>query len=227
MRAMGSWEWIVFAVGLSVSFVIAGIVILKAIARQTQAKTNERREALQKLNFRFTTKIDAEKSEQLDSVLSIQKLQGYSKKSLASGVYRDHPVQLLNLESIYFNGNIAVQIRQTVGLIPLNQSVPKMIITPKNVLHGLGELFGSKSLSFPTHPDFSRKYTVKGQQLELIEDFMTPQVLEFFEARPGIFWAVSKNTLLYFNSQKELYSFHEIERFLKRGTRLASHLNKS
>ena len=224
---MGSWEWIVFAVGLSVSFVIAGIVILKAIARQTQAKTNERREALQKLNFRFTTKIDAEKSEQLDSVLSIQKLQGYSKKSLASGVYRDHPVQLLNLESIYFNGNIAVQIRQTVGLIPLNQSVPKMIITPKNVLHGLGELFGSKSLSFPTHPDFSRKYTVKGQQLELIEDFMTPQVLEFFEARPGIFWAVSKNTLLYFNSQKELYSFHEIERFLKRGTRLASHLNKS
>ena len=224
---MGSWEWIVFAVGLSVSFVIAGIVILKAIARQTQAKTNERREALQKLNFRFTTKIDAEKSEQLDSVLSIQKLQGYSKKSLASGVYRDHPVQLLNLESIYFNGNIAVQIRQTVGLIPLNQSVPKMIITPKNVLHGLGELFGSKSLSFPTHPDFSRKYTVKGRQLELIEDFMTPQVLEFFEARPGIFWAVSKNTLLYFNSQKELYSFHEIERFLKRGTRLASHLNKS
>lgn len=224
---MGSWEWNVFAVGLSVSFVIAGIVILKAIARQTQAKTNERREALQKLNFRFTTKIDAEKSEQLDSVLSIQKLQGYSKKSLASGVYRDHPVQLLNLESIYFNGNIAVQIRQTVGLIPLNQSVPKMIITPKNVLHGLGELFGSKSLSFPTHPDFSRKYTVKGQQLELIEDFMTPQVLEFFEARPGIFWAVSKNTLLYFNSQKELYSFHEIERFLKRGTRLASHLNKS
>ena len=224
---MGSWEWIVFAVGLSVSFVIAGIVILKAIARQTQAKTNERREALQKLNFRFTTKIDAEKSEQLDSVLSIQKLQGYSKKSLASGVYRDHPVQLLNLESIYFNGNIAVQIRQTVGLIPLNQSVPKMIITPKNVLHGLGELFGSKSLSFPTRPDFSRKYTVKGQQLELIEDFMTPQVLEFFEARPGIFWAVSKNTLLYFNSQKELYSFHEIERFLKRGTRLASHLNKS
>ena len=224
---MGSWEYIVFAVGLSVSFVIAGIVILKAIARQTQAKTNERREALQKLNFRFTTKIDAEKSEQLDSVLSIQKLQGYSKKSLASGVYRDHPVQLLNLESIYFNGNIAVQIRQTVGLIPLNQSVPKMIITPKNVLHGLGELFGSKSLSFPTHPDFSRKYTVKGQQLELIEDFMTPQVLEFFEARPGIFWAVSKNTLLYFNSQKELYSFHEIERFLKRGTRLASHLNKS
>ena len=224
---MGSWEWIVFAVGLSVSFVIAGIVILKAIARQTQAKTNERREALQKLNFRFTTKIDAEKSEQLDSVLSIQKLQGYSKKSLASGVYRDHPVQLLNLESIYFNGNIAVQIRQTVGLIPLNQSVPKMIITPKNVLHGLGELFGSKSLSFPTHPDFSRKYTVKGRQLELIEDFMTPQILEFFEARPGIFWAVSKNTLLYFNSQKELYSFHEIERFLKRGTRLASHLNKS
>ena len=224
---MGSWEWIVFAVGLSVSFVIAGIVILKAIARQTQAKTNERREALQKLNFRFTTKIDAEKSEQLDSVLSIQKLQGYSKKSLASGVYRDHPVQLLNLESIYFNGNIAVQIRQTVGLIPLNQSVPKMIITPKNVLHGLGELFGSKSLSFPTHPDFSRKYTVKGQQLELIEDFMTPQVLEFFEARPGIFWAVSKNTLLYFNSQKELFSFKDIERFLKRGTRLASHLNKS
>ena len=224
---MGSWEWIVFAVGLSVSFVIAGIVILKAIARQTQAKTNERLEALNKLNFKFTTKIDAEKSEQLDSVLSIQKLQGYSKKSLASGVYRDHPVQLLNLESIYFNGNIAVQIRQTVGLIPLNQSVPKMIITPKNVLHGLGELFGSKSLSFPTHPDFSRKYTVKGQQLELIEDFMTPQVLEFFEARPGIFWAVSKNTLLYFNSQKELYSFHEIERFLKRGTRLASHLSKS
>ena len=76
---MGSWEYIVFAVGLSVSFVIAGIVILKAIARQTQAKTNERREALQKLNFRFTTKIDAEKSKQLDSVLSIQKLQSHSK----------------------------------------------------------------------------------------------------------------------------------------------------
>ena len=224
---MDSWEWIVFSVGLSVSFVIAGIVILKAIARQTQAKTNERLEALNKLNFKFTTKIDAEKSKQLDSVLSIQKLQSHSKKSLASGVYRDHPVQILNLESIIFTGNAAITVRQSVGIIPLNRSVPEMIITPKNLLHGLGKLFGSKSMSFSAHPDFSRKYTVKGRQLELIEDFMTPQILEFFEARPGIFWAVSKNTLLYFNSQKELFSFKDIERFLKRGTRLASHLNKS
>jgi hypothetical protein len=224
---MGSWEWIVFAGGLSVSFVIAGIVILRAIARQTLANTNDRLEALNKLNFRFTTKIDAEKSEQLDSVLSIQKLQSHSKKSLASGVYRDHPVQILNLESIIYTGNAAITVRQSVGMIPLNRSVPEMIITPKNVLHGLGELFGSKSVSFPTHPDFSRKYTVKGPKPELIEDCMTPQVLEFFEARPGIFWAVTKNTLLYFNSAKELFSFEDIERFLKRGTRLASHLSKS
>ena len=224
---MGSWEWIVFAGGLSVSFVIAGIVILRAIARQTLANTNDRLEALNKLNFRFTTKIDAEKSEQLDSVLSIQKLQSHSKKSLASGVYRDHPVQILNLESIIYTGNAAITVRQSVGMIPLNRSVPEMIITPKNVLHGLGELFGSKSVSFPTHPDFSRKYTVKGPKPELIEDCMTPQVLEFFEARPGIFWAVTKNTLLYFNSAKELFSFADIERFLKRGTRLASHLSKS
>ncbi|MGB1397549.1 MAG: hypothetical protein ACPHP7_03525 [Planctomycetota bacterium] len=224
---MSSWEWIVFAGSLSLSFVIAGIVILKAIARQNQAKTNDRLEVLHKLNFQFTTKIDAEKSEQLDSVLSIQKLQSHSKKSLASGVYRDHPVQILNLESLIFTGNAVITVRQSVGIIPLNRSVPEMIITPKNVLHGLGKLFGSKSLSFSTHPDFSRKYTVKGPKPELIEDFMTPQVLEFFEARPGIFWAVSKNTLLYFNSAKELFSFADIERFLKRGTRLASHLNKS
>lgn len=224
---MSSWEWIVFAGSLSLSFVIAGIVILKAIARQNQAKTNDRLEVLHKLNFQFTTKIDAEKSEQLDSVLSIQKLQSHSKKSLASGVYRDHPVQILNLESLIFTGNAVITVRQSVGIIPLNRSVPEMIITPKNVLHGLGKLFGSKSLSFSTHPDFSRKYTVKGPKPELIEDFMTPQVLEFFEARPGIFWAVSKNTLLYFNSAKELFSFADIERFLTRGTRLASHLNKS
>lgn len=224
---MSSWEWIVFAGSLSLSFVIAGIVILKAIARQNQAKTNDRLEVLHKLNFQFTTKIDAEKSEQLDSVLSIQKLQSHSKKSLASGVYRDHPVQILNLESLIFTGNAVISVRQSVGIIPLNRSVPEMIITPKNVLHGLGKLFGSKSLSFSTHPDFSRKYTVKGPKPELIEEFMTPQVLEFFEARPGIFWAVSKNTLLYFNSAKELFSFADIERFLKRGTRLASHLNKS
>ncbi len=224
---MSSWEWIVFAGSLSLSFVIAGIVILKAIARQNQAKTNDRLEVLHKLNFQFTTKIDAEKSEQLDSVLSIQKLQSHSKKSLASGVYRDHPVQILNLESLIFTGNAVITVRQSVGIIPLNRSVPEMIITPKNVLHGLGKLFGSKSLSFSTHPDFSRKYTVKGPKPELIEDFMTPQVLEFFEARPGIFWAVSKNTLLFFNSAKELFSFADIERFLKRGTRLASHLNKS
>ena len=224
---MSSWEWIVFAGSLSLSFVIAGIVILKAIARQNQAKTNDRLEVLHKLNFQFTTKIDAEKSEQLDSVLSIQKLQSHSKKSLASGVYRDHPVQILNLESLIFTGNAVITVRQSVGIIPLNRSVPEMIITPKNVLHGLGKLFGSKSLSFSTHPDFSRKYTVKGPKPELIEDFMTPQVLEFFEARPGIFWAVSKNTLLYFNSAKELFSVADIERFLKRGTLLASHLNKS
>ena len=224
---MGSLEWVIIAGSFFVSIALACFVILKAIARQTQANTNERLEALNKLNFQFTTKIDAEKSEQLDSVLSIQKLQSHSKKSLASGVYRDHPVQILNLESIIFTGNAAITVRQSVGIIPLNRSVPEMIITPKNLLHGLGKLFGSKSLSFSTHPDFSRKYTVKGPKPELIEDFMTPQVLEFFEARPGIFWAVSKNTLLYFNSAKELFSFADIERFLKRGTRLASHLSKS
>lgn len=224
---MGSFEWIVIAGSFIVSVSLACFVILKAMARQNQVNTNARREALQKLNFRFTTKIDAEKSEQLDSVLSIQKLQSHAKKSLASGVYRDHPVQILNLESIIYTGNAVITVRQSVGMIPLNRSVPEMTITPKNVLHGLGELLGSKSVSFPTHPDFSRKYTVKGPKPELIEDCMTPQVLEFFEARPGIFWAVSKNTLLYFNSAKELFSVADIERFLKRGTLLASHLNKS
>lgn len=224
---MGSFEWVIITGSFLVSIALACVVIFKVLARQNQANTNARREALQKLNFRFTTKIDAEKSEQLDSVLSIQKLHSHSKKSLASGVYRDHPVQILNLESIIFTGNAAITVRQSVGMIPLNRSVPEMIITPKNVLHGLGELFGSKSVSFPTHPDFSRKYTVKGPKPELIEDYMTPQILEFFEARPGIFWAVTKNTLLYFNSAKELFSFADIERFLKRGTRLASHLNKS
>lgn len=37
---MDSWEWIVFSVGLSVSFVIAGIVILKAIG-PTDSGENE------------------------------------------------------------------------------------------------------------------------------------------------------------------------------------------
>ena len=91
---MGSFEWVIITGSFFVSIALACVVIFKVLARQNQANTNARREALQKLNFRFTTKIDAEKSEQLNSILSIQKLHSHSKKSLASGVYRDHPVQI-------------------------------------------------------------------------------------------------------------------------------------
>ena len=224
---MGSFEWIVIAGSFIVSVSLACFVILKAMARQNQARTESLQEALQQLNLQYTTEIGAEKSELLDSVLSIRNLQTQKKLSLASGVFHDQNIDLLTLEEMVYTGNAAVAVRQSVCLIPLNRSVPEMTLTPWNIFHAIAYMFGSGSVSFPTHPDFSKKYLVKGEHPDLIEDFMTPQILEFFEERPKILWDVTKNTLLYFRPAKELTSLEEIEEFLNHGTLLASHLNKS
>ena len=224
---MGSHEWLSIATIVAISLVVEVVVILKAIARQTKEKNDSRLEAFRNLNLKFKTKIDAETSKNLDSVLKIQKLHTQKKTSLARGYFRDHYVYLLNLESIVSTGQSTVTIRQSVCLIPLKTSVPEMTITPKNILHSIGKMLGAKQLTFPTHPDFSKKFTVSGKKEDAIKDFMTPEVLEFLEKRPQIYWAISKNTLMYYQPSKEWFSLHEIDRFLKYGVRLIDRLTPS
>lgn len=223
---MGSNEWVWITFILIASITVAVVVVIKAIAKQSTRRTADRLQALELLNLQFTTDIPEEVCKGFDPVLKIRSLQGQKKTSLAYGLYRDRQVSLLNLESIVYTGNAAVTILQSVCIMPLDSETPEMTISPRNLFHSLGKLFGSDAPLFASHPRFAEKYTVKGDDPVAIENFMTPGSLEFLEDQPGIFWAFSHNSLLYFQQSKEWYSHDEIRAFLDHGVNLVNGLQK-
>jgi hypothetical protein len=62
----------------------------------------------------------------------------------------------------------------------------------------LNRLTGSVDIDFPTHPDFSDNYLLKGSDEDAVRKFFTPRVLEYFQANHGLSVEVFNGTLVFF-----------------------------
>lgn len=57
---------------------------------------------------------------------------------------------------------------------------------------------GSVDIDFPTHPDFSDNYFLKGSDEDAVRNFFTPRILEYFQANHGLSVEVFNGTLVFF-----------------------------
>ena len=80
---------------------------------------------------------------------------------------------------------------------------PNFCLQPECALFRMAEgllnrLTGSVDIDFPTHPDFSDNYFLKGSDEDAVRKFFTPRVLEYFQANHGLSVEVFNGTLVFF-----------------------------
>ena len=80
---------------------------------------------------------------------------------------------------------------------------PNFCLQPESALFRMAEgllnrLTGSVDIDFPTHPDFSDNYFLKGSEEDAVRNFFTPRVLEYFQANHGLSVEVFNGTLVFF-----------------------------
>ena len=80
---------------------------------------------------------------------------------------------------------------------------PNFCLQPECALFRMAEgllnrLTGSVDIDFPTHPEFSDNYFLKGSDEDAVRKFFTPRVLEYFQANHGLSVEVFNGTLVFF-----------------------------
>lgn len=57
---------------------------------------------------------------------------------------------------------------------------------PKTIFHKIGGLFGHQDINFESHPRFSKKYLLRGEDEARVRELFTPEALSFVESQKKI-----------------------------------------
>ncbi|MEO0769449.1 MAG: hypothetical protein AAFY72_08440 [Cyanobacteria bacterium J06649_4] len=62
--------------------------------------------------------------------------------------------------------------------------LPEFSLVPEKLFHKVGRLFSYQDINFASHPDFSRKYLLRGTNETDVQSCFHEGVLEFFQRQP-------------------------------------------
>jgi hypothetical protein len=75
---------------------------------------------------------------------------------------------------------------------------PEFGLRPEKFIDRFGALLGYQDINFDSNPQFSKMFVLQGPDETAIREFMTPALLQFFEANPGITVIAEQGTLLFY-----------------------------
>lgn len=76
---------------------------------------------------------------------------------------------------------------QTVGFFQSDTlGLPEFVARPEGMFDKIGQVFGYQDIDLPMHPEFSRKFILRGANEAAIRRAFTPGVARFFEENAGL-----------------------------------------
>jgi hypothetical protein len=76
---------------------------------------------------------------------------------------------------------------QTVAFLQSDAlDLPEFVARPEGLFDKIGQVFGYQDIDLPLHPEFSRRYILRGADEGRIRDAFTADVARHFEANPGM-----------------------------------------
>ena len=87
---------------------------------------------------------------------------------------------------------------------PRNLNLPRFTLSPENLLHKIGSAFGYQDIDFPTHPDFSKRFLLRGEDETKIRALFTNKLLNFLESQQKITIEGGGNQLILYRDNKRI-----------------------
>lgn len=126
-------------------------------------------------------------------------------KNLIQGTQNGATVSIGDYQYTSGSGKNKHTYRQTVVFIESDQlHLPSFLLTPENLFHKVGNLFGYHDIDFDTYPEFSNRYLLRGSDEDSIRHQFHDGILSFYQRQQGIYTEGLGNLLLYYQQQRRL-----------------------
>ena len=102
-------------------------------------------------------------------------------------------------------GNNSHTWRQTVILFESDQmQLPKFALRPENVFHKIGQVFGYQDIDFHSHPEFSKRYLLRGESEGDIREIFSSEVRSFYETDGKLSTEAAGKQLIHYRAGKRV-----------------------
>jgi MFS superfamily sulfate permease-like transporter len=185
----------------------------------------------------------SERAMELKSFASADGFSFQEKKITNATKFKGFPIQggssIRFEENILKKGNIEVsdvtiteiqltskeETNITMVHLPAGASVPDFALEPESMNTKLSELVGGKDIDFKDHPDFSKRFYLRGYDEAAVRNFFNFNVINFFESHEEWHVEAHDNNLLIFR-KRDLMSPSEIDASVKFGEELVKLITK-
>lgn len=170
---------------------VAGVLaliggIIAVTVRVERQRTEALSTAAQTMGFTFEPAGDLEALKTLGDLPLYG--HGHSKKvaNVMTGQAGERDVKLFDYKYTTGSGKNSHTWSQTVALFPrAGEGLPDLLLSPENVFHKIGAVFGYQDIDFDTSPDFSSHYLLRGPDEMAIRSAFGADALNFFGQQRG------------------------------------------
>ena len=207
---------------MTIALIIFGIIAIVggiiAIAKHFEKKrTDAIRSVADTMNFTFAEKPDKALRERLSHFHLFS--QGHSKKirNVLTGRAGETDVRVFDYRYTTGGGKNSHTWRQTVMLCEsAKMSLPNFALRPKHFFHKIGQVFGLHDIDFDTHPDFSKRYLLKGDDESEIRKLFDSDALAFYESHGKLSTEAAGHQLIHYHANKRVAP-EEMSEFIREG----------
>jgi MFS superfamily sulfate permease-like transporter len=104
-------------------------------------------------------------------------------------------------------------LRSTFLQIKTPNKMPIFALDKENFMTNILQFSGLHDIDFKKHPDFSRRFYLRGEDIKAIRSFFTDELIYFFESHPTYYLESNGDSLL-IRSKERLASIQEIKQML-------------
>ena len=173
-----------FIIGMVILFLII-VVVSMIYNKKIREKRRREMEALaSSIGFSFTDN-PLENLPESFSDFSLFKM-GYSKvaENVLEGTFDDIKIKVFDYHYTVSSGKSSHTYYHTVYCAYVDDfSLPAFELRQEGFFDKVGDMLGFKDIDFDSHPDFSKRYLLKGADEAEIRRLFSPKVLEYFEKR--------------------------------------------
>lgn len=99
--------------------------------------------------------------------------------------------------------NSSTHRKTVVAMEPDGVEMPSFFLRPEHFFDKVGALIGFEDIDFDHHPEFSKSFILKGENEREIRRFFDSEMLDFFEARKGIYMESKPDIFIYVHGRRK------------------------
>jgi len=173
-----------------IPYLIGGLIILGVSAAIVavlfdRKRTRQFEEAARNLGLNFSKEVDSTFVEIQGLFNLFSRGRGRRGRNMVSGEQGGTGVWVFDYRYTTGGGKHSHTHRQTVLCFRSGEfQLPKFSVEAEGVMSRIGNsLFGMQDIDFNTHPEFSKRFLLRGESEAGVREAFTPEVLSFFEGQ--------------------------------------------